>query len=106
MAISVLTTVHCTFEQSSALEKVQYEAGGIVTGATKLVSLQKLLDEIGWDTLKSRRQKHKLLLLYKTRPNLTPSYLSNLCPPTIENETYILRNSEDLKAPRTRTSSI
>ena len=93
-----------TLEQCSALEKVQYETARIVTDASKLVSLQKLLDEVGRDTLKSRRQKHKLLLLYQMGSNLTPSYLPDLCPPTIENETYFLRNREDLRAPRARTS--
>ena len=55
---------NCMLEQ-----KVQYEAVRIVTGATKLVSLQKFLDEVCWDTLK--HQKHKLLF-YKMRSNITP----------------------------------
>ena len=88
---------NCTLEQCSALEKVQYDAARI------LVSLQKLLDEVGWDTLKSRCQKHKLLLC-KMRSNLMPSYLSDLSPPTVDSETYFIRNREDIKAPTTRPS--
>jgi hypothetical protein len=36
------------------------------------------------------------------KSNLTPSYLSDLCPPLVDNENYLLRNREDLKTPRAR----
>ena len=36
-------------------KKIQHE--GIVSGATKLVSIDKLLKEVGWDTLSCRRKK-------------------------------------------------
>ena len=47
------------------LENVQYEAARIVTGATKLVSIEKLMNDVGWDSLENRRHKHKLILYYK-----------------------------------------
>ncbi|XP_053389817.1 uncharacterized protein LOC123543435 [Mercenaria mercenaria] len=53
---------NCTVQEKDLLEKVQYEAARIVTGATKLVSLQKLMNEVGWESLGSRRQKHKTIL--------------------------------------------
>ena len=50
-------------------EKIQNEAAGIFTGITKLVSIHALYEEIGWDTLDSRRRKHKH---YFIRPMCTP----------------------------------
>ena len=39
------------------LNKIQYEAARIVTGATRLVSIISLLTETGWETLSVRRKK-------------------------------------------------
>jgi hypothetical protein len=43
------------------IENVQLEASRIVTGGTRLVSLNNLYMEIGWEKLKDRREKHKLV---------------------------------------------
>ena len=43
----------------NAIQKIQNEAARIVTGATKLVSLDMLNQEIGWESLQVRRSKHK-----------------------------------------------
>ena len=40
---------NCTSYEVNALEKIQLEAARIVTGATKLVSLEVLYNETGWD---------------------------------------------------------
>ena len=53
---------NCTQQEKQDLEKIQIEAARIATGTTKLVSLQKLYEEIGWETLEARRKKHKLVL--------------------------------------------
>jgi hypothetical protein len=47
------------------IENVQIEAARIVTGGTKLTSIQKLYEETGWEKLLERREKHKFILLYK-----------------------------------------
>ena len=73
---------NCTHYEKVELEKIQNEAARIVTGTTKLVSIHALYEEIGWDTLDSRRRKHKLTLFYKMYTNQTPPYLSTLVPPT------------------------
>ena len=52
-------------EKHDLEKKIQLEAARIVTGTTKLVSVQHLYDEIGWETLDVRRRKHKLVLFYK-----------------------------------------
>jgi hypothetical protein len=43
------------------IENVQLEASRIVTGGTRLVSLNNLYMETGWEKLKDRREKHKLV---------------------------------------------
>ena len=56
---------HGTQQEANELEKIQNEAARIVTGATKLASIQSLLSDTGWESLISRREKHKLVLFYK-----------------------------------------
>ena len=89
---------NCTKYESDDLEKIQNEAARIVTGATKLVSINSLKSETGWDTLESRRKKHKLILFYKMQNGLSPDYLTSLVPPTVgSTSSYPLRNASDLQ---------
>ena len=75
----------------------QNEAACIVTGATKLDSIDSLIHETGYETLLNRKQNHKLLLFYKMQNNLSPDYLYSLVPPTIGDTTnYPLGNSSNL----------
>ena len=84
---------NCTRYEVEAIEKIQLEAARIVTGTTKLVSIEELYNETGWETLEKRRTKHKLSLFYKMNNNMTPEYLSNLVPQPIETATnYNLRH--------------
>ena len=53
---------NCTQYENDSLEKIQTEAARIATGATKLVSLENLYSEIGWETLDIRRKNQKLTL--------------------------------------------
>ena len=75
---------NCTQCEANALEKIQHEAARIVSGATKLVSIEKLLKELGWDTLSCRRKKHNQILFYKMINGLCPDYLSSLVPLLLE----------------------
>ena len=52
---------------NKTIENVQLEASRIVTGDTRLVSLNNLLVymETGWEKLKDRREKYKLVQFYK-----------------------------------------
>ena len=75
------------------MENIQLEAARIVTGSTKLVSINALYIETGWETLKARRHKHKLILYYKMKFNIAPQYLCTLVPPLIGQVTqHNLRN--------------
>ena len=97
---------NCNSAEKEELEKIQHEAARIVTGCTKLVSINNLYEEVGWETLGQRRRKHKLILMYKTVKGLTPSYLQNLVPTTVGNlsQYHGLRNSCNLQVIPARTS--
>ena len=97
---------NCSQFEKDELEKVQIEAARISTGATKLISINNLYKEICWDKLQKTRDDHKLTLFYKMYNNLTPNYLSSLIPQQIETVSqYNLRNAQNLRNIRTRTSS-
>ena len=96
---------NCTQQEKNELENIQLEAARIATGATKLVSIQKLYDETGWETLETRRKKHKLTLFYKLYNNISPTYLSSLVSPLVQNASnYSLRNADDTRTIYARTS--
>ncbi|MCG8048840.1 MAG: reverse transcriptase domain-containing protein [Candidatus Thiodiazotropha endolucinida] len=95
---------NCAQYEKNALEKVQLEAARIVTGTTKLVSVELLYKETGWETLEERRQNHKLCLFYKMSTGLSPNYLSSLIPPIFDDTTpYNLRDSHNIRPVMART---
>ena len=71
--------------KKNELDKIQNEAARIATGATKLVSINALYNEVCWDSLETRRKNHRLTLFYKMMHNLTPLYLSSLIPQSVSN---------------------
>ena len=95
---------NCTLCEKRELDKIQNETARIATGATRLVSIANLYQEIGWDSLEKRRADHKLTLFYKMTHNVTPLYLSALVPPSVRYiSRYSLRNSNDLQTIDART---
>ena len=89
---------NCTQYETSEFEKIQNEAARIVTGATKLVSINSLSRETGWRALAQRRKKHELDLFYKMQTDLSPDYLSVLVPPTVGSfSAYQLRNAPNVQ---------
>ena len=47
------------------IESVQVEAARICTGATKYCNIEKLLNDLRWETLIERRKHHRLVFFYK-----------------------------------------
>ena len=45
---------NCTYYEKLELDKIQSEAARIVSGATKLVSLHALYEEVGWESLEKK----------------------------------------------------
>ena len=92
-------------EAKRQLNAVNIEAARTTTGATKLCSIDKLFADLGWESLQSRRNKHKLVIFYKIMNGLAPSYLSDLVPPLIQDTThYNLRNSSDTQTLHANTN--
>ena len=88
----------CSSDSKKQLEFIHTEAAKVITGATKLCSIEKLFNDLGWETLQSRRNKHKLVLLYKILHGLAPNNLSELVSPLVqETTTYNLRNSDNIQ---------
>ena len=77
---------NCKQYEANELEKSQNEAARIVTGATRLVSVDLLYTETGWDTLIFRRNRHKItgIIFHKMLNGLSPLYLSALLPTTVD----------------------
>ena len=95
---------NCSTADKHDLDMIQHEAARIVTGCTKLVSLSTLQQEVGWESLEERRNKHKLSLFFKMQHNLVPPYLSNLSPPSVASTTrYSLRNADNISTLKSNT---
>ena len=90
---------NCAQYESNELRKIQNEALQIVTCAMKLVSINSLLLETHWETLASRRKRHKLTPFYKMQNDLSPDYLRSLVPATVgSTSSYPLRNASNLQS--------
>ncbi|MEW8542639.1 MAG: reverse transcriptase family protein, partial [Candidatus Thiodiazotropha sp.] len=94
-----------TQEEINLLESVHTEAARIVSGATKLCNIERLLSDLSWEPLYKRRRKHRLVLFYKMVNHLTPDILSDLVPPYVrESNPYSLRNADDIQTIHARTN--
>ena len=97
-----------TKRDSDRLEKLQNRACRLVTGALFRSSTSKLREDTGWESLKDRRQIHKLILYKKLMlVNYNePRYIKSLLPQIRQNETgRVLRNANAHSTPQTRKTS-
>ena len=94
----------CNYEKFE-IEKIQIEAGRIITGATKSCSKSKILEETEWDSLETRRYKHRMVTFFKMVKGYAPSYLQIIVPPSVHQVSQRnLRNNQNLTVPRARTN--
>ena len=72
---NIVTSCGITVPQKAKknLDARHVEAARIVTGGTKLCSVDKLYSELGWDSLQSGHYKHKRITLYKILHGFTPN---------------------------------
>jgi hypothetical protein len=96
---------NCSENLSQLLEKTQRNVAIICTRAYSATSHINLLKELGWPTLKKRREYYKLTIMYKTINNLTPIYLKSILSFIDEESRYHLRNQRNIKVPFARTVS-
>ena len=62
------------------LESVQYKAALVITGAIQGTSREKIYQELGLGSLKSRRWYKRLTCMFKIMKEEAPDYLINLVP--------------------------
>ena len=62
------------------IESVQYKATLAITGAIQGTSRDKLNQELGLESLKSRRWYKRFCCMYKKMTEKAPNYLINLIP--------------------------
>ena len=79
---------------------------GIVCGACKGRSHDAITEELGWESLKSRRLASKDKHFIKIGNKSAPQYLCELLPTTVgEHSQRSLRNESDLKEMKGRTET-
>ena len=99
---------HITARDEQRLERLQTRAARLVTGTPLRTSTDRLRQDLGWDTLKTRRRLHKLQFFHKliTTAHRQPDYMRQILPQTrIENTRRTLRNSRTLTLPPNKTTS-
>ena len=90
----------CSQQDSDNLEKLQLEAGRIVTGLPLFTSRESIYFETGWDLLSDRRRIRKLSMFYSIHNNIAPDYLCDLMPPLVGQQTqYNLRDNSNYVIP-------
>ena len=93
----------CSQQDSANLEKVQLEAGRIVTGLPLFGSRESIYSETGWELLYDRRRVRRLSLFYSIHDKSGPEYLFDLMPlPVGSVSQYDLRNSNNYVIPNCR----
>ncbi|KAI8493851.1 hypothetical protein Bbelb_281980 [Branchiostoma belcheri] len=104
---SILLT-NITAAASKTLERVQYHAGRLVTGAAVRTPYLEVLQKLGWDRLTTRRDYHRLVTMYKLVNGPVPPHLQSLVPTTriANSQSQLrLRNAHHLHIPRSRTNT-
>ena len=93
-----------SLSECDLIESVQYESARVVTGAMRGTSRSRLSDELAWEDMNTRRSMHKFVLFYKIVNNLTPSFLSDLLPQTVQQGSGLfLRNFANFTLYMSRT---
>ena len=77
----------------------------IVTGATRSCSNKTILEEAGWDSLETRRYKHRLITFHKMVYQNAPQYLQYIVPLSVHQVSQRnLRYQRNIHIPRSRTN--
>ena len=96
---------NCSMESKNQLESIHIEAARVITGATKLCSIENFFADLGWESLQKCRNKHKLVIFYKILHGIAPTYLSDIVPPLIQDTTTNnLRNAGNIQNYRVYTN--
>ena len=89
----VIYDCNISIADTTRLQTLHNRIARLITGTMKRSSTDRLLDELGWVKLQTRRKIHRLTYfhrLFHNNPPL-PSYISNMLPDTRSNSIYALR---------------
>ncbi|KAI8484226.1 hypothetical protein Bbelb_380110 [Branchiostoma belcheri] len=103
---SILLT-NITAAASKILERVQYHAGRLVSGAAARTPYSEILHKLRWDSLATGRDYHRLVTMYKLVNGPVPAHIEPLIPTTrVANSQSQrrLRNAHHLHIPLCRTN--
>ena len=98
---------HLTISDELRLERLQNRAARLVTNTLPRTSTNKLRLELGWDSLKTRRKTHRLILYRQLKDDTTciPDYIRNMITEVRRQDTgRVLRNANHLTIPHSQTS--
>ena len=94
-----------TLESKKLLDAVHVETAWIVTGATKLCSIEILFMPLGWESFQTRRNQHKHITFYKIMRGIAPNYISDLIPHIVgQTNNYTLRNADYIQRFRSNSN--
>ena len=97
----------CSDNESDLIEHVQYQSAMVVTGAMRGTSRSRVLEDLAWEDMKTRRLVHKLILYFEIVNNHVPEYLSKLLPQTVEQRSGLsLRQSFNISLFFVRTERL
>ena len=68
----------CILYEKHRLELIQYEAARLVSELTRSVTINNLMNEVGWLSLSDKREHQKLVIMYKIQNGMAPDFLCNL----------------------------
>lgn len=96
----------CSDTLANKLEELHLHALRIITGLVRGTSHDKLYEESGFNSLKERRRRHKLIAFKKFTLGLCPDYLMELLPRLVsETNPYPRRKPFDRTIPNCRTET-
>ena len=86
----------CSKANELLLERVQYRAAMVCTGAKHRTESGKFLQDLAWDPLKKRRMQAKLILFFRIKHSIAPGYLCERLTQSVDlprDSGYSLRNN-------------
>ena len=75
------------------LERIQYSAALAVSGEWRGTNIDRLYEELGWESLYYRRRHRRLCHFFKLTMNQSPTYLYQLVP-ALRSVKYNLRGAD------------
>ena len=97
------SSIHLNYLMNS-IERIQYQAALAIICAWKGTNLNKIYEELGWESLTDRWSR-RLIHFYKIQNNYTPHYLKSPIPP-LRTHLYGIRSGNVLREITCRTNHI